>query len=353
MKSRVEFLRKLPSPARLSDGLETKPEKFLVIYDSRLEKSPEFAPWIKSYRFSYRVKGGEALKDLNDLNYHVKKIFKLVSPFSARSLCVVAVGGGSVGDFAGFLASILKRGVPLIQIPTTLLAAMDSAHGGKTALNVGDLKNQVGTFYPADSVLIAKEFFENLPEIQIQSALGELAKMALIEGGPLLEELKATEKPDLEMIWKLLPQVIEAKGKWVDKDPLERLGERQVLNFGHSLGHVLEGSFGIPHGVAVGQGLIFASAWSHHQGHLKAEELSNILDLLIRKLKFLTPEDFTAKHGRLSESKMVRFISEDKKLVNTTHLSFVFLEKIGSPFRKKMTLQSFVTETQRQGWTRL
>lgn len=353
MKTRVEFLRKLPSPSRLNESLENKPEKFLIIYDGRLESSKTFKEWVGSYRFTYKVRGGEALKDLNDLAYHVKRIFKLVSPFSARSLCVVAIGGGSVGDFAGFISSILKRGVPLIQIPTTLLAAMDSAHGGKTALNVGDLKNQVGTFYPADSVLIAKEFFENLPPVQIHSAFGELAKMALIEGGELLEELRLSENPDLEVIWKILPKVIEAKNKWVEKDPLERVGERQVLNFGHSLGHVLEGVLGIPHGVAVGEGLIFASQWSHHQGHLKSDELKNILDLLINKLKFLPAEEFCKIHKRLSASKMHKFISEDKKLVDTSHLTFVFLDKIGMPFRKKMTLQSFITETQRQGWTRL
>ncbi len=352
MKSQVDFLKKLPSMARMNEAAATKPEKFLIIYDARLEKDPTFKEWVKKFEFTYRVKGGEALKNIDQFSSHIKAIFKLVSPFSARSLCVVGVGGGSVGDFAGFVSSVLKRGVPLIHIPTTLLAAMDSAHGGKTALNVGDLKNQVGTFYPADSVLIVRDFFEGLPPVQIRSALGELAKMALIEGGSLLESLYQTPNLDLEFIWKSLPGVIEAKYKWVERDPYEKSGERQVLNFGHSFGHVLEGYFGIPHGVAVGHGLMFASSWSHHKGYLESSEMEKISALLTEKMGYPLPEEFAKQNRQLSESKLKRFISEDKKLLDAHHLNFVFLERPGQPLSKKVALQSFVTETQRQGWTK-
>lgn len=353
MRSRVEFLRKLPSVSRLSDSMVGKPEKFLLIYDSQLEKKPGFKDWIKKYPYSYRVKAGESLKSLDQFPSHIKKIFKVISPFSAKSLCIVGIGGGSVGDFAGFVASVLKRGVQLVHMPTTLLAAMDSAHGGKTALNVGDLKNQVGSFYAAESVLIARHFFEELPKEQIQSSLGELCKMAFIEGGSLLEELHGAKNLDLDFIWKNLPQVIEAKYKWVEKDPYEKTGERQVLNLGHSLGHVLEGYFGIPHGTAVGEGLLFSCLWSHHQGYLPASEKDKAIEILVNKLEFLAPPDFAKKHRLLSESKLNRFILEDKKMLDTQNLNFVFLEKLGLPFSKKMAIQSFVTETQRQGWTRL
>ena len=118
----------------------------------------------------------------------MKKIFRLVSCRSQRAVFAWSQSRGTVGDFAGFLASILKRGVPLIHIPTTLLAAMDSAHGGKTALNVREFKNQVGTFYPAHGILLVRSLFEELPAMQIRSAIGEMAKMALIEGGELLFE---------------------------------------------------------------------------------------------------------------------------------------------------------------------
>lgn len=350
-KTKVEFLKKLPSPARLTEALGFKPEKYLVIYDKRLRKSDQVEKWLKEFRFAYPVSGGEDLKDLSDFSSHIKKIFSLVSPFSNRSLCVVALGGGSVGDFAGFLASTMKRGVPLIHVPSTLLAAMDSAHGGKTALNAGFVKNQIGTFYPADAVLIVKSLFEGLPQLQLQSAGGELAKMALIEGGPLFEKFQNDFAVDLEAIWQLLPAVIEAKYKIVETDPFERTGERQILNLGHSLGHVLESYYGLAHGVAVGQGLIFALNWSEHQGYFRGGNLETVLGLLRDKTGFLQPRDFVKAHRSMSRSKLAKIISEDKKLTDARHLNFIFLEKVGVPFRKVVTLESLLTETQRQGWT--
>lgn len=352
MKSKVEFLKSLPSKAKMTEALGFKPEKYLIVCDRTVEKSPEVKKWLKDFAYVYSVRGGEDLKDLSSLGDHVKKIMKLVTPFPVRGLCVVALGGGTVGDFTGFVASILKRGVPLIQIPTTLLAAMDSAHGGKTALNIGGFKNQVGTFYAADAVLIVRSLFEGLPELQIRSASGELAKMALIEGGELFASLK-NFRPDLDFIWEHLPSAIEAKYRWVEKDPFERSGERQVLNLGHSLGHPLESYYGIPHGIAVAQGLVFALQWSQHQGYLPVASETEALDLLTGPMGFLKPKEFAKKHRVMSRSRLMRLVSEDKKLTDTRSMNFVFLENIGAPFRKKMTLESFLTETQRQGWTAL
>lgn len=350
-KTKVEFLRKLPSESRLSESLGFKPEKYLLIYDKRLAKTDFINKWLKDFPYTYPVHGGEDLKDIYDFSSHVKKILQLVSPFSARSLCIVGLGGGSVGDFVGFLSSVVKRGVPLIHIPTTLLAAMDSAHGGKTALNIGDLKNQVGTFYPADSVLIVKSLFEGLPPLQIQSAAGEYAKVAILQGGALFEKFKSDFKSDLDWIWESLPEVIEAKYKIVEKDPFERTGERQMLNLGHTLGHGLESYHSLPHGVAVGHGLIFAIGWSEHQGYCKTKEAEDLIALLTERTGFLKPKDFSKKFRAMSRSKLQRYIQEDKKLTDTRHLTFIFLEKAGAPFRKTVPLESFLTETQRQGWT--
>jgi 3-dehydroquinate synthase len=352
-KTKVEFLKKLPSEARITEALGFKPEKILVIYDKKLAKDEPVAKWLKEFPLHYAVASGEGLKDVNAFAGHLKKIFALITPFSARSLCMVAVGGGSVGDFCGFLASVLKRGVPLIHIPSTLLAAMDSAHGGKTALNVGGFKNQVGTFYPADSVLIVKSLFEGLPALQIQSASGELAKMALLEGGKLFTRFLDEFKMDLDTIWELLPDAIEAKYKVVERDPFEKTGERQILNFGHSLGHAIESYYGLAHGVAVGQGLIFALLWSEHQGYFRGEEPLHLVDVLNERVGLLKPRDFAKKYRPMSRAKLSKLVIEDKKLTDTRHMSFVFLEKIGMPFRKVVSVDSLLTETQRQGWTSL
>ncbi|MGE4132944.1 MAG: hypothetical protein AB7F86_14985 [Bdellovibrionales bacterium] len=352
-ETKVELLKKLPSAARMAESLGFRPEKFLIIFDKRLRKTEPVAKWLSEFPFVYPVDAGESLKDMNHFSSHAKKIFKLVSPFSSRSLCVVGVGGGTVGDFAGFLSSTLKRGVPLIHIPSTLLAAMDSAHGGKTALNLGDIKNQVGTFYPANSVLLVKSLFEGLPDLQLLSAGGELAKMALLEGGKLYDRFRDEFLPDLDSIWEFLPSVIEAKYKIVEKDPFERSGERQILNLGHSLGHALESYYGLAHGIAVGEGLIFALEWSAHQGYFKTGVLSEVTDLLQSKLHLLAPGEFARKNRSMSRSKLTKFIQEDKKLMDARHLTFVFMEGVGAPFRKVVTMESFLTETQRQGWTQV
>jgi 3-dehydroquinate synthase len=349
--SKVEFLKKLPSAARLGESLDEKPEKYLIIYDSRLRKNDTVAKWLKDFRYTYPVSAGEKLKDLDKLSSHIQSIFKMVSPFSPKSLCLVAVGGGTVGDFVGFLASILKRGVPFIQIPSTLLAAIDSAHGGKTALNVGSFKNQIGSFYPANSVMIVRSLFDELPATQIQSGSGELAKIGLIQGGEFFERLKAAYKSEMDSLWEFLPEAIANKYKVVERDPYERSGERQVLNLGHSLGHALETYFEIPHGVAVGQGLVFAINWSQHQGFLPAVKAKEALDFLIEGVGFLPPKEFARAHKSMSRSKLHKIISEDKKLTDTRHFTFIFLEDIGKPYRKVVTLESFLTETQRQGWT--
>lgn len=350
-QTKVEFLKKLPSEARLAESLGFKPEKYLIVYDKKLRNSDGVKRWLKDFPLSYAVSGGESLKDLYKLSNHIRSILKLISPFSARSLCVIGLGGGTIGDFAGFLASVLKRGVPLIHIPSTLVAAMDSAHGGKTALNVAEVKNQIGTFYPANSVLIVRSLFEGLPQLQLNSAGGELAKMAILEGGALYKRFRDEFKADIDSIWDFLPAVIEAKYKVVEKDPFERTGERQVLNLGHSLGHALESYYGLAHGVAVGQGLIFAIEWSAHQGYFRGENPQDLVSLLNEKIGFLRPRDFAKQHRSMSRAKLARYIAEDKKLTDTRHLSFIFLEKVGVPFRKVVTLESFLTETQRQGWT--
>lgn len=350
-KTKVDFLRRLPGKERLAETLGFKPEKYLVIYDKRLRKNEAAMRWLKDFQLSYPVSAGEEIKDISAFASHVRKIFKLITPFSARGIAVIGLGGGSVGDFAGFLASVMKRGVPLLHIPTTLLAAMDSAHGGKTALNVGDVKNQIGTFYPADAVFLVRGLFEGLPALQLQSAGGELAKMALLEGGDLFKRFRENFEPTLDSIWEFLPDVIAAKYKVVSRDPFERSGERQVLNLGHSLGHALESYYGLAHGVAVAQGLLFAIAWSAHQGYLRGGAHEDLSKLLVEKLKLLPPRDFARANRPMSRSRLERYVNEDKKLTDTRHLSFIFLEGAGKPYRKVVTLESFLTETQRQGWT--
>jgi 3-dehydroquinate synthase len=348
--SKVEYLKKLPTKTQIYEPLAQKPEKVLVIYDRVLKRNDAVNKWLGDFAWKYPVVAGEALKDLGDFATHVRKILKLMGPFSARSFCVLSVGGGTVGDFAGFLASTLKRGVPLVHVPSTWLAAMDSAHGGKNALNVGGTKNQIGTFYPPEAVLIPQILLESVPELELRSAAGELAKMALLAGGVLNDRLHADFQISSAPLWEALPDVVQAKMAIVEKDPFERGGERQLLNLGHTFGHALESYYRLPHGIAVGHGLIFAILWSAHQGYLKATRAEEMVDLLEQKIGVLRPKQFVKKYRAISRAKLQKLVTEDKKLVDSRHLSFVFIEEVGKCFRKNVTIDSLLAEAQRQGW---
>lgn len=348
-KTKVEFLRKLPGRDRLAESLGFRPEKVLVLHDKRLAKLDFVRKWLVDFSYSYPVSASEDLKDLKAFPRHVHRVTRLLGPFSPRSMAIVGLGGSSLNEFAGFIASVLKRGVPFVQIPSTLLSALDSAHGGKTGLNVDGIKNHIGTFYPAESVMIVKALFEGLAPAYVQSACGELVKMALLKGGDLYEKVANDFRPDFEPLWDLLPSAIQAKYEFVEKDPFERGGDRLLLNLGHSLGHALESYFDISHGLAVGEGLIFAVQWSAHQGYLR--DPAPLISMLQERAGFLNPRAFAKKFRPMSRPKLAHYLSADKKLTDSRHMEFVFLEGLGKPFRKVVTLDSFLTETQRQGWT--
>ena len=351
-ESKVLFSDNLPSRDELLSHLGKGVEKSLLIYDRRLEDNKVAKKWIKSFRYAYGVRAGEKLKDLDHLSDHIEKIFKMFSPFSPKNSGIVSLGGGTTSDFAGFLASILKRGLPVVHIPSTLLAAMDSAHGGKTALNVAGIKNQIGTFYFPQAVCIVRSLLETLPAGELQSAAGELGKVALLEGGKLWNSLNDKFELNFEHFWKVLPDVVEAKNALVKKDPYDQKGERVALNLGHTLGHVLESYFETPHGLAVGLGCQFAVEWSRHRGHLKDPDCQKSLDFLTGPLKQPKATDFIRKHRSMSETKFIKHLQQDKKLSQMRQIQFVFIDKVGSSFSRPVGIESLQTEAQRQGWVR-
>ena len=130
----------------------------------------------------------------------------------------ISLGGGSVGDFTGFLASVFHRGTPVVHIPSTWLAAMDSAHGGKTALNVGNIKNILGSYHSPQACFIIRKLFLSLAPREIQSAGGELLKTAFITGGQLYSNIKQKPLHPSRLLWQCLPSVIRTKLQIVKKD---------------------------------------------------------------------------------------------------------------------------------------
>jgi len=277
----------------------------------------------------YPVSAGERLKDLVSFPQHVQHILELTKNISPKHLNIVALGGGSVLDFAGFVASVLKRGVNFISIPSTWLAAVDAAHGGKTALNVGGVKNQVGTFYPASDIYIVKKVLDELPLQQAKEGFVEMLKMALLSGGEWAENLlqQALEGTPLQdLLWNFLPQAIDAKNEVVSCDPYEQTGERRVLNLGHTVGHVLETLCQTPHGIAVAHGFLFSLKWSVAECGLD-EKIFEMVKSIFSRYEIVTKSDLT----KCSREHFLKVLAGDKKKNTSESTHFIFLKDLGKP----------------------
>ncbi len=242
------------------------------------------------------VEDGEAAKSLAV----AERLWRTLSRTGGRrDSRLIAFGGGSVGDLAGFVAGSFLRGIALCQVPTTAIAQVDAAVGGKTAVNLPEAKNSVGVFHHPDRVLTDPSFLGTLPRRDRQAGLVEVIKMAALLEPPLLERLESSWSAlDRGEAAAWLPVVTAAqrlKAALVERDPGER-GERRLLNFGHTLAHALEsvlGYQGLGHGEAVVWGLRFALRLGRAQGMAPAvaDRLRPLLDRIeVSPLPALDPE---------------------------------------------------------------
>ena len=316
------------------------PVNSVLLYDSALNKHSFFKTWKKSFTHQVHLKAGEGLKTIDSYNQTLKKLMTLKIP-QTQDLTFIAVGGGSVGDFVGFLASTFLRGRNFVQIPSTWLAAIDSAHGGKNGLNFQSVKNQIGTVYPANSIFLVQELLQSQPQTRLDDALGEVFKIAIINAPTVMKKLSDNKSIDL---YKLLPQLIQSKLKIVQTDPFEKKGNRRLLNLGHTLGHVLESHFSIGHGHAVKLGILFSARWSFHLGYLKEKDFVQIWNFIHNS----GPIDLQEKLKNISKNTAKKLLAKDKKLMTSSEVDFIFIKKIGKVFRNKMSLQSIIDEMQRQ-----
>jgi 3-dehydroquinate synthase len=260
----------------------------LVIADSNLPKSycKEVLDICKKESPTHIIsfEGGEGIKTLS----HVSEVYVHLEKMGAdRKSLVVCLGGGTITDMGGFAASTYKRGVSLVHLPTTVLAMVDAAIGGKTGVNTemqenfGLLKNQIGTFYNPKMVGINHNWLQSLKEEEILSGWGEMVKHALLKGGKHLKELMKLS-PKLEDLSPLLIRSARIKEAIVNRDEKE-IGERASLNLGHTVGHAIESlahdqGREMKHGVAVAWGLVFAleaSVMKMGFDPTTAEELKN------------------------------------------------------------------------------
>ncbi|MBQ4246360.1 MAG: 3-dehydroquinate synthase [Succinivibrio sp.] len=239
-----------------------------------------------------------------------------------RDGAIVALGGGVVGDMAGFAASAYQRGIPFVQIPTTLLAMVDSSVGGKTAINHPLGKNMIGAFYQPKAVIADLNVLKTLPEREVSAGLGEVVKTGIIYDKDFFDfmsrDIEKVFDFDLATLSAIVKRCCEIKAMVVATDEKEH-GLRAILNYGHTFGHAIEAFLGFGtwlHGEAVGLGMVIASALGTRRGYISEEDNLRMKELCLKaKLPVEIPEKMTGedfitymRHDKKVRSGVIRYV---------------------------------------------
>ena len=259
----------------------------------------------------HEIPGGEQAKEWNAVG---KNIEFLAGRAHERPAPLVVIGGGALCDASALVASLYRRGIPLILVPTTLLGMVDAAVGGKTAVDLQAdgklLKNVAGNFYPAQSVYFWPDWLDTLPLAEKRSGLGELFKMLWLDGHPVEPRSYLSwlaGKSSFSEHWQDLQRAVQVKVRVVEADPLDDLGIRQQLNYGHTVGHALEalGKGSLSHGEAVAWGM-WAESYFFNQNSSFSEQILAVL----QSLEFDRPEFFS----NLNPGQLAACMRADKKM---------------------------------------
>ena len=292
------------------------------------------------------IKPGEASKCLSvygDIQAY------LIEKNMTRTDAVVALGGGVVGDLAGYVAATYMRGIGFIQIPTSLLAMVDSSVGGKVAVNHGVGKNIIGTFYQPDAVYIDTAFLKTLPEKERSCGMAEVIKYGLISDRALFDQLTHMEASKWQQqIKAIIYRCCEIKAEIVSKDEEDK-GMRQILNFGHTIGHAVESYYhysGYAHGEGVAIGMYMKACMAYVAKKISKQELEAIehvlkkfkLPLQIKDVEDLPSVLKEVIHDKKAEGKSFRLI-ELKRIGQTDIVAYTYealLQKLGEIENKEM-----------------
>ena len=269
---------------------------------------------------------------------------RLIEQGLDRGSAVLALGGGVIGDLAGFAASTLFRGIPLVQIPTSVLAMVDSSVGGKTGVNTDGGKNLVGAFWQPDTVLVDPNTLKTLPVEERQAAFGEVLKYGLLDGPNFLADVErnanefARTGEVSDSFVQLIVRCIQYKAWAVTLDEREKYGVRAFLNLGHTVGHAIEASAGygvVAHGRAVALGLLATCRVSKRLGVTKSDLESKVADIL--RIAGIEPEI-----DRWLQKDVLRWVNVDKKRTGD-QLHFIALEDVGKPTIQKLSVNELET----------
>ncbi len=260
---------------------------------------------------SVTVKAGEESKSFDTYVEVLKHLFDLDI---RRNELLIALGGGVIGDLTGFIASTIYRGIPYVGIPTSLLSQMDSSIGGKTGIDFYNRKNVVGAFKQPLTVLIDPNTLKTLPSVEFSNGMGELIKHGMIGNKDLFEELKTHPEIDENIIYESL----KVKQKVVLEDEFDQ-GNRMILNFGHTFGHIIELEDGYKHGEAVAIGMLMAVNLGEDLGITNKNIYSDLVSIL--KSYNLPTKKYDYKKY------LAKTIYDKKNLAGV--VSFILIDEIG------------------------
>lgn len=326
--------RNLTEAVATIDDKINKADKLIVLTDENVwEAHKQTFTDVFPYDFTVHVMpAGEACKTFE--NYYAVQTF-LLEQKATRKTMIFAFGGGAVGDLTGYVAATFMRGVPFVQIPTTILAH-DSAVGGKTAINHPLGKNMIGAFYQPEAVLYDIRFLETLPKREVRSGMAETVKHALISNKQWLEQLLQHTIYDFKQqeLEQQLENGIRVKADIVKRDEEEH-SVRKFLNFGHTYGHAIEAASGfgkVAHGEAVMIGIVYALLLGENHSKLTHEFTKEVFAFALR-----SAYPFEAVH-EFSFDELLTYMMKDKK-VEYGELQFVLLNEVGEPFVQKISAE--------------
>ncbi len=310
---------------------DDKTKKICIVSDSQvaeiyLNKVQNLLENDYSKVISFVFDAGERSKNIDTIQKLYEQL--IIHRFDRHDL-LIALGGGVVGDLTGFSAATYLRGIDFIQIPTSLLAQVDSSIGGKTGVDFQQYKNMVGAFYQPKLVYMSMEVFQSLPDKQFANGMAEEIKHGLIKDADYYEWMKENR----ELICQKAPETMigmltvgcNIKRVVVENDPKEK-GERALLNFGHTIGHAIEklSDFKLYHGECVSLGMVAAAYLSVKKGNLTREELADIEQVLVAY-------DLPIRISGYDPKEILATTKSDKKMVGGK-VKFTLLKKIGEAY---------------------
>ena len=323
------------------DFLDDKPKRVFVITDETVAKL-----YLETLTQSLKESGVETISEIladGESTKTLDTVFNLYNFLleneASRSDIIIAFGGGVIGDITGFVASTFKRGLNFLQIPTTLLAQVDSAVGGKTGVNLNGGKNLIGTFYQPSAVIVDVTVLKTLSETDFITGLAEVIKYGVIMDSELLqiliEERNEIVNRESEAIIKIVERSLKNKAHIVGLDEREEYGIREILNFGHTIGHAIESSssYDIVHGQAVAIGMVEEARFSVDMDLLDIQSFETIVSILESyHLPTSIPDDM--KFQQLRE-----IVKHDKKIREGV-LRIPILVELGKVEMKSIELSS-------------